>query len=288
MHKEHHGFLYGILAALSSAGLAVFIKLASDVPNTTLVFARFAICLPFVFWVVLHKKIHLSFKKIPGHLIRGLAGLAAIYCYFYAVKVLPLVNAITLSNTAPLFMPLVVLVWLKLLVSPKRFWAVGIGFVGVVVLLRPAELVLNLGSLAGIASGLLAAIAQMGIRQLSKVESTETILAYYFLICSVLSFFPMIVDWEPIPNPMDWIYLLAMGVLSMIFQYTITKSFTHAAATKMSMMNYLAVVFGGFTGWLIFGEVPDYWVLLGTALIIGSALFAFFDQTPPRPLNKRG
>ncbi len=285
MHKEHHGFLYGILAALSSAGMALFVKLCTSVSVGTLVFSRFVLGVPIILWVIYHQKLDISWAKVPKNLTRSLASILAIYAYFYSLQLLPIVNAITLTNTAPLFLPFVALIWLKLLVSKRRFLATAIGFVGILILLRPTSHFLETGSLLGLASGVLGAIALMSIRVLSKTESTEMILSYYFLIGTALSFFPLFLDWQPFYDPMQWLYLFLSGVCALIYQFTITKAYTHAPATKVSTMNYLGVVFGGLFGWWIFNEVPSYWVLAGTLLIISGALVALFDHTPPRRIG---
>ena len=168
MEKEHHGFLYGLIAAVSSAGMAVFAKLGADTSVETMVFARFALGIPLLWWVIVHKKIDISWKLVPKHLLRALGGLLTLYLYFYAVKMIPLVNAVTLSNTAPLFMPFLALFWLKMLVSKRRFLAVGIGFIGVVILMRPTSSILGWGSLVGLGAGLFGALSLMGVRQLSR------------------------------------------------------------------------------------------------------------------------
>lgn len=279
--KEHHGFLYGIGAAIVSAGLATLTKLAVDVPNETIVFFRFAIGLPFIWAIAASKGVHFSFRQVPKHLIRGFAGFASLYFYVSAIKLIPIVNAITLSNTVPLFMPFVVMIWLRELVSKWRFVATAIGFLGVVVLLRPEKEILQLGSLFGLANGLCAAIALMGVRLLSKNESTEKILFYYFLLSTILATYPMLLAWKAI-SWLDLGYLMAIGVLSTLYQYLLTLTFTHAPATKASMLNYLSVIFGGVAGWLVFNEVPDVWVWVGAALIVISALFALWDKTPAR------
>ncbi|MBS3905181.1 MAG: DMT family transporter [Simkania sp.] len=286
MHKESHGFLYGILTALTSAAMAVFVKLAADIPNETIVFFRFATGLPFILLVASFRNTHFSMREVPKHLVRGIAGFMSVYFYVYAVALIPLVNAVTLSNTAPLFMPILVMIWLRQLVSKWRFVAAGIGFLGVVILLRPGAALLTWGSLFGVMTGLSSSIAVMGVRLLSKNESVEKILLYYFTLSTVLGLYPMIVTWKPISHWMDWGYLGVIGVLSTVFQYVLTKTYTHAPATKASMFNYLSVVFGGLAGWLIFGEVPDVLVWVGTALIIGGAILAFLDKTPPRPFKK--
>lgn len=285
MHKVHLGFLYGLIAALASAGVAVFTKLAMGVPTETMVFTRFAIC--FLLLLPICKgKLQFSLASLPKHFIRDLCGLVSIYCYFYAVKNLPLVNATTLTNTTPLFMPLVILIWSRLVVSKGRFWAAGIGFLGVIIMMRPTpDHFLEWGSASGLATGLLSAISFLGIRKLSLTDTTETILFYYFGISTVLSFFPMIYNWQPVPEGVLWIYLFAIGVLSMVYQFATTKSFTHAPPSKVSSMVYLSVLFGGLAGWAIFDEKPDLWIYLGAALTIVGGILALLDQTPPRSFN---
>lgn len=284
--KEIVGFVFGFFAALAAAIMAVLIKSSQGIPTQTMVFARFIVGLPFLLPFFLTKKVAFSFRVVPKHLLRALAGLATLYCYFYSVKMLPLVNAVTLGNTQPLFMPIVILIWLRVVVSKTRFIAVIIGFAGVLILLRPSNLMGDWASLIGLVGGFLSAIALVGVRVLSKEESTEAIICYYFLIATVFSFFPMFFEWTSIPDSKAWIHLLLIGVIATIYQYLITLSYTYAPASKVSTMNYLGVVFGGLSGWWFFGETPDYWVLLGSALIIGSALLALFDKTPLHDLKK--
>lgn len=286
MHKEHYGFIYGAIAALAASGMGLFVKLSTSASVASLLFARFVLAFPIVLWVIYHKKIDIQLGKVPKNLTRSLASILALYAYFYAVQMLPLVNAITLTNTTPLFLPLVVLVWYKLVVSKRRFLATAVGFLGVVILLRPTGDFQLMGSLLGLASGLFGAVALMSVRQLSKSESTETILCYYFLIGAVITFFPAVLDWKPITDPIQWLYVLLSAVCALIYQFTLTKAFTHAPATKVGTTNYLAVVFGGIYGWTIFGEVPDVWVVIGTVLIVCGAVIALFDHAAPRPLGK--
>jgi drug/metabolite transporter (DMT)-like permease len=287
MSKEHHGFFYGVISALASAGVALFAKLSTSASVSTLVFSRFALAIPILLWLTLRGKLTISLKQIPKHLLRNLASLSALYAYFFAIQLLPLVNAVTLVNTAPLFIPLIVLFWLKLLVSKRRFLAAFIGFLGVVVLLHPGEDFFQKGSVIGLLAGLLGAISLTTVRQLSKTESTLTILAYYFLIGAVLSFFPFFINWTPMTDATQWLYLFLSGICALIFQYTLTKAYTHAPASKVSTVSYLSVVFSGLLGWLVLHEVPNYWVFFGVLLIIAGALFALFDRSTPRPIGRK-
>ena len=281
-HKEHHGFLYGILAAFLLACSAVFVKWGASIPTATIVGIRFFISFLCMLPYVLLGRVHLHWKFFPKHFLRAVAGLIAISCYFYSVKNLPLVNAVTLANTGPLFMPLVLFVWLKLLLPRGRIWPLVIGFIGVLVILRPGPDFGVLATLVGLTGGLFSAVAQVGVRQLSKTESTETILSYYFIISTFLAIPLMAVTWEPISSPLLWLDLLLIALFSVAFQYFFTKSLTHAPASKVSVLNYLGVVFSGLLGWWFFSEKPSLWVLGGSTFIIVGGILALLSKAQPR------
>jgi len=283
MQKEHLGFLYGILAALSSTISALLIKWTQEVPNTTMVFARFFIALLFFLPYLIRHRAEIHFFQAPKHLIRGLAGLGSMYCFFYSIEHLPLVTAITISNTFALFIPVVIFFWLRMRIPNMRVWAVVVGFLGVVLILRPEKAISEWADLTGLLGAVLSAIALVGIRQLSKVEPAETIMAHYFLLSTVVSFVPMLVSWEPIARPMLWFNLVLIGIFSVAYQYCLTKSLTHAPSSKVGAISYLNVIFSGLVGWWFFAEVPTWWVLAGSALIIAGGLIAVLSKEEAKP-----
>lgn len=287
MQKEHLGFLFGFFAAISSAMSALLIKWTQEVNNETMVFARFSICLLFFLPRILQGRISLHFKNIRTHLLRSLAGLGSVYCYFYSVEHLPLVNAVTISNTFILFLPIIVFFWSRLIIPKMRLLAILIGFLGILLILRPSLGLSEVANLVGLVGSVLSAIAIFGIRQLSKVETTETILSYYFFFSAIVSFFPMVAAWKPVAQPILWLNLALIGLFSFSFQYCLTKSLTHAPATKVSTLNYLNVVFSGALGWWFFAEMPTLWVLGGSALIIVGGIIALLSKESSRPWGKK-
>lgn len=279
--KEHHGLLFAVCSALLTAVAAVLIRW-TPVPTSTLLFFRFAICSLVILPFLWQRKVVLTPPSLRKHTFRALIGLLSMACYFYSVQHLSVMNAITLANTAPLFLPLVIFFWLKKIVPKVRFLALLIGFLGVVVILRPSPDMQISAALVGLIGGLCSSLVQIGVRQLSKTESTETILAHYFVIATVVIFFPMIYFWEPIANPMLWLNLALMGVISLVYQYCFTKSLSVAGATKVSAVNYLSVPFGGLLGWWLFNEQPPFWVLIGTSLIIVGGIIAILSRQEAR------
>jgi drug/metabolite transporter (DMT)-like permease len=263
--------------------MSVFVKLSSSATAPMLVFVRFALGLPLFLWVVRKKNIKMHWKAVPKNLTRSIAGIANLYAFYYALKMLPLVNALTLANTAPLFLPFIYLIWERLLVSKRKFFAIALGFIGVLVILRPSGSDLfAVSSILGLFAGFCRAIALFNVRSLAKVESTETILSYYFFIGAVLSFFPLLLDYKPLENPVQWLYIFLAGLMALGYQYTFTKACAVIQATKVSSINYFAVIFGGALGWWVFGEVPHLWVILGSGLIICGALIALLDKSAVR------
>ncbi|MEN9655009.1 MAG: hypothetical protein RL235_1121 [Chlamydiota bacterium] len=285
MNQEHRGMWYGLAAAITNTVLVILIRLSIEVPTSTMVFFRFFISLCCLLMIA-RRRIVIQRAHFPKHLTRGVSGFIAMYCFFYAVKELPVVNAVTLTNTSPLFIPLLTLVWLKLLVSKWRFIAAAIGFAGVLCILRPdPSRFFEMASIVGLATGFLAAIAFIGIKQLTKVENTETILFYYFIIATIGSLPLMLITWEPVHDVVLWGYMLAIGALAALYQYLLTLSMTHAPTSKASMLTYLVVLFSGLAGWWIWGEVPDEWVVVGSALTVAGSALALIDKTPPRKIH---
>jgi len=282
MHLEHRGLLYALGAAVALSISSVFVKLVVEVPLETMLFARFFIAFLFLIPSIALKHVHLHIKYIPKHILRGLMGLISIGFFFYSVTHLPLVNAVTLSNTTPLFMPIVIFLWLKLIIPKARICALVIGFLGVVVILQPLHLSSDLANYIGLLGALAASFALVGVRQLSKTENTATILTYYYLISLVILVIPMIVTWEPIHDPMNWLYLVLIGISSALYQFMLTRSLTYCPTTKVGSLTYLSVLFSGLLGWWIFKEVPNLWIIGGTLLIITGGVIALLSKDPAR------
>jgi drug/metabolite transporter (DMT)-like permease len=282
MEREHHGIAWGVVAAGANSLVAICIKLTGNVPYETMVFFRFAVAFLFLIPAVVGGKVVLHWKFVPKHCLRALAGVASIYCYFYSVTKLPLVNAVTLSNMTPLFLPFVIFIWMRKVIPMVRIVALCVGFVGVVLIIKPDAVVRDVSTLVGMVGAMFSAVALVGVRQLSKTESTETIMAYYFLIAIVVLFAPMAFTWQSITSGWAWFYLVTIGVFSAIYQFCLVRSLTHLPTTKAGAFNYLSVVFSGLFGWWLFKEVPDWFEIGGIALIIVGGLAAVMSQSVAR------
>lgn len=275
---ETKGLLYALLATVCYCLMLTDAKLSYEVPNTTLVFFRNFICFVGILFVIFKKDFSFKTKRPFLHLFRALCGVGSIYCFFYSVKHLVLVDALLLFNTLPLFIPLVLLVWIRDKITPQRAVAIAIGFTGIVCILRPQFHMEIVAGLVGLLGGLLAAVSHVSIKELSKSESKDQILFYFFFGAALFSAVPYIFSYKPAFNPTNWIFIFGAGFFAILFQLLLIRAYALASPSKVSSMLYFTVVWGGVADWIIWNRVPDIWTLLGTVLVVGSGVYSLFEK----------
>jgi drug/metabolite transporter (DMT)-like permease len=262
------GALLMLASGLLFSAMGALVKhLSVQLPNEMVVFFRSAMGLLALLPWVLHRGIsQLKTKNLRGHLGRGLAGVTAMYCYFYAIAHLPLAEAVLLNYSTPLFIPFIAALWLGEQVSMRLWAAIGVGFVGIVLILKPGLGMFTPVSLIGLASGMFGALAMVSIRRLSKTEPTLRIVFYFSAVCTAVSAVPLLWRWQT-PDPALWTLLILMGVLASLAQLLLTRAYSHAPAAQVGPFTYSTVVFAAAVGWIFWGEIPDLLSFGGTALV---------------------
>ena len=269
------GALLMVTSALLFAAMGEAVKMASaHLSNTMVVFFRNALGLVALApWLLTLGPKGLRTTAWREHFVRGLAGLASMYCYFYAIAELGLSEAILLNYSLPLFMPLIARAWLGEQV-PARLWrALGLGFLGILLILRPGVGVFRPAALAALAAAVLAALAQVGVRRLTRTEPIARIVFYFALISTVVSAVPAVPNWTT-PSGGLWIVLVAMGVLATVAQLVMTQAYTHAPAAQVGPFIYSSVVFAGLMDWGLWGRVPDVAFVAGAVLVCAAGILA--------------
>lgn len=262
------GALLMLASGLLFSGMGAMVKyLSAELPNEMVVFFRSAMGLLALLPWVLHRGLgQLKTKRLRAHLGRGLAGVTAMYCYFYAIAHLPLSEAVLLNYSTPLFIPFIAALWLGERVSPRLWAAIVTGFVGIVLILKPGLDLFAPASLIGVASGVFGALAMVSIRRLTHTEPTLRIVFYFSLVCTVVSAVPLLWRWQT-PDPGLWAVLILMGALASLAQLLLTRAYSHAPAAQVGPFTYSTVVFAATIGWAFWGEIPDGLSFVGTALV---------------------
>jgi drug/metabolite transporter (DMT)-like permease len=263
------GALYMLGSTALFATMGVLIKIVSArLPNEMVVFFRsfmgLLALLPLVWdrggWRVLR-------TRHPGpHLTRALAGLAAMYCYFYAIAHMPLAEATLLNYSTPLFTPFIAYLWLGERVARGLKLAIALGFAGILLILRPGLSLFTPVALVGVASGVFAAIAMVSIRGLSRSEPATRIVFYFSAVSSAVSAVPLAWSWRT-PEPGLWLPLVLMGLVASVAQLLLTRAYACAPAAQVGPFTYATVVFAAFFGWLFWSEIPDALSFAGAVLV---------------------
>jgi drug/metabolite transporter (DMT)-like permease len=219
------GGLLVLTSALLFAGVGALVKAASaDLPSEVIVFFRNAVAMAFLLpWLLIrHRNLSLKTSCPNLHLLRAAAGLAAMYCFFIALKLLRLADAMLLCYTLPIFIPIIEWFWLKEPVSRQTKIAVLVGFIGIALVLKPGFGLFQAAGLVGLASGLLAALAIVGIRRMTVTEPVVRIVFYFTSFGTLVSAVPLAWTWQ---NPSGHMLgvLCFMGVLAIMAQMCLTK-----------------------------------------------------------------
>ncbi len=257
------------LSAFLFASMGVFIRFASHtVDNATVVFMRnltgTLLLLPFA---LSQGKAFFKTDIIWMHVWRALVGLTAMYGFFYAIAHLPLSNAMVFTYSSPVFIPLVAWLFLKERITGLMLIAALIGLMGVLLVAKPSDAMFNWLSLVGLSSSLLASMAFVTVRALTKTEPATRIVFYFCLISTVISAIPMFWHWRVL-HSQELFYLVGAGTLATLSQVCLSKAYGYAPAGKIGPANYLAIIFAGIWAWLLWGEVPDNLSIAGMLLIL--------------------
>lgn len=264
---------YMMASSLAFAVMGALVKVASqDVPTTMTVFFRnafgWAVLLP---WAMRAGLPALRTRHFGGHLVRALAGLAAMSCFFTALSRARLADASVLYQAFPLFLPIIERVWLKQRVSWPVIGALVVGFAGVVCVLRPGAGTLTAVAFIGTAAALFSAIAQVGIRQLTGTEPVTRIVFYFGAIASAVSAIPLIWTWRT-PSATTWVVVTLMGISATIGQLLLTRAYSHATAASVGPFIYVGTLFAALIDWVFWQTAPDRWFALGALLIVTAGI----------------
>jgi len=220
----------------------------------------------------------LATARWPWHLLRTLLATGAMFGFFYGLARMPLVDALTLGFTAPLMVTALSVPMLGEHVGWRRWIAVTIGFVGVLIILRPGAGEVTFASLAVLFAAFCYACMAISARHLSTTESSYALSVYVIAGPMLVSFFLLTRgDWQA-PDVSGWLLFTLAGACSVMAWVGIIGGYRRAAPALLAPFEYTALVGGAVAGYLIWDEVPDRWVVIGAAVVIASGLFVVYRE----------
>ncbi|WP_236581796.1 DMT family transporter [Hydrogenophaga sp. BPS33] len=278
------GNLRSIVFMLMAVGFfalmdAVLKALSARYPSLQIAALRGMTALPLVMvYITWRGKWHTVMRiRWPLHVLRGCLGIGMIALFTTGVRELPLSSAYTLFFIAPLLITMLSVPVLKERVPATHWWAIAIGFVGVLIALRPSGSDLQagfatLGGLATLGAALGYAVTAITGRLASRTDSSESLVLSLMLFMSIGAGLLSWSRWVPI-QPGDAPLLLALAVTGFCGQLTITEAFRHGQASAVAPFEYSALAWGLGLDWLIWHTLPGASTWLGAVIIIGSGLY---------------
>ena len=215
-------------------------------------------------------------KEIGWHFLRTLFAIGAMYGFFYGLARMPLVNALTLGYTAPLIMTVLASIFLKETIGWRRWAAVTVGFVGVLMILRPGSGEISFAAAAVLIAAFCYACQAITARRLSGTESTLALSFYVVVGPLVVALAVMDAQTWLSPDLAGWTLLCGAAVASIFAWVGFVNGYRAVSPATLAPLEYIALVGGAVAGFLIWDEVPDNWVVFGALIIIGSGIFVVY------------
>ena len=284
-----------IISTFAFLAMSTLVKLASsDMPIGELMFFRaFFALIPLGIWLWWTDELRSAMKttRLGGHLIRSISGSGGMYFGFASLALLPLPDATALGYLSPLVATVLASFLLKEIVRPERWAAIGIGFLGTLVMVAPhlAQRDFSafytagpaLGALAGMTASACNGFSSIQIRKLAQIERTGTIVFYFLMVTSLVGLATSFFEWRQ-PTSHEAVLLICSGILGGIGQILITASYRYADASVIVSFEYSTLVWAVAIGFFIFGDIPHPAVFAGALLVIASGLYVVYRE---RQLN---
>jgi drug/metabolite transporter (DMT)-like permease len=252
--------------------MAVVIRLASNAGIATVEIAFFRnffgllALLPF-----LHRGGPAIFRtqQLPRYLVRCAIGVASMLCGFWAIGHLPMAQAISLAYSAPLFVTIFAVIWLGEVVRRRRWTAVVLGFIGVMVIVRPGTEGFTAGSLVAVLAAVLSSVVAIQIKQLSRVDAPDTIVFYTYVFWVPLSLVPALFAWQW-PQGIAWLWLAGIGILGTGGQLFWTRALKLGEVSALTPISFMQLPLVTVLAWVLFDEVISRWTVIGALIIFGA------------------
>lgn len=207
--------------------------------------------------------------QFPRYLFRCLIGVISMIAGFWAIGHLPLAQAVSLSYSTPLFVTIAAAALLGEQVRVRRWTAVALGFLGVLIIVRPGTANFSAGTLVALLAAVLSSIVAIQIKQLSHTEPADRVVIYTTLLWVPMSLFPALSVWQW-PHGIVWLWVIAAGVLGTGGHMLWTRALKLGEVSALTPITFMQLPVVVVFGWLLFDEVLDRWTLLGALIIFGA------------------
>ena len=280
--------------------------IGGDYPVLEIVVFRSLIALPCTFLFLRYEGIRglPTTQQYGLEYLRGFFLFMSFTTYMMGLAALPLADVAAIRNSGPLMITLLSVVWLGEKVGPRRWLALIIGFIGVLLIVKPGSGTFNLGSLFVLTATLFYALSVMVTRKLQTTDSSATMAYYSSLVYLVVAFIlaPLagvvgeIPDAHPsiaflfrgwtMPTLLDWVIMCGLGLVWAGGMYFVARAYSLAQASVVAPFEYAPLLFNVMWGFVLWREVPTWMTWVGALLTLLSGIYIYYrERNQPPGLN---
>ena len=273
--RKIKGIISIILSAAGFAGMAFFVKLSGDVPTMQKAMFRNCVAALIAFIMMRKQGLHFSVPKalrLPL-LLRCGFGTFGILCNFWSISYLKLGDAGILQKMAPFFAIVMSIFILGEKPNKMAIVSVLLALLGAAFVVKPGQGIVGLPALVALLGGFSAGTAYTYVRKVGLGGVKGPVVVFSFSMFSVLILLPFfLLQYKPM-TAQQTIFLIMAGCSAAVGQIFVTKAYAYAPAKEISVFDYSQVLFAAVLGFVVFGEIPDLYSVIGYALIFGTALW---------------
>jgi len=277
MEGNVQGIFWMLLAGIFFSVMVALIKLlGSRITSFEIVFFRSVVqlaVLSIVFWRIGFSSLKTSRPLLQG--MRALIAVMLINCNFYAFTKLPLADVTAIGFSRNLFLALLAVPLLSEKMSIHRSLATIIGFVGIIIIIRPGQGIFEGAAIIAVAGACLGATMMILIRKLTVSDSNLVMMTYPSMAIVLVTSVPTYLFWLT-PTGYELVLLIIMSFMGIFGQWCMIQAFRLGEATAVAPASYMRLIFATIIGYLLFAEIPDVFSIYGTLIIVGSNLYLIF------------
>ena len=262
----------GALALTINDGMAKYLTETYPVGQVMALRGTFILCLLIFLFISARKKLNLKICSWRNNFYRAAAMTGSTFCFITGLSYLPIADAIAIAFAAPLLTTLLAVFCLRERVGLHRWVAIFFGFIGVIIIVQPTDDAFKVAALAPLGAAFFGAIRDVITRKITSSESSFTILLTSMFLITLAGYLTFPLGWSEFQVEHIWLFLCS-SILVGVAQYLMIEAFRLGEVGLISPFKYSSLLWAIIIGFIVWGDIPGYFVLVGATILIISGVY---------------
>ena len=262
----------GALALTINDGMAKYLTETYPVGQVMALRGTFILCLLIFLFISARKKLNLKIHSWRNNFYRAAAMTGSTFCFITGLSYLPIADAIAIAFAAPLLTTLLAVFCLRERVGLHRWIAIFFGFIGVIIIVQPTNDAFKVAALAPLGAAFFGAIRDVITRKITSSESSFTILLTSMFLITLAGYLTFPLGWSEFQVEHIWLFLCS-SILVGVAQYLMIEAFRLGEVGLISPFKYSSLLWAVIIGFIVWGDIPGYFVLVGATILIISGVY---------------